>query len=163
MRLVSWTIGELQPGQSKEFVLDLVPTKIGEHNLTAHAKSARGLKTEAEIRTFVEGLPSLEIEVVHLDDPIEVGADTAFEIRVANKGTEAETNVEVICTLPEQLEFVGAKCTTTLRYRLDGRDVVFEKMARLAPRAEEIFRVQVKGLAPGDIRFRTAHPRRRPS
>jgi hypothetical protein len=154
-RLVSWNVGDLQPGQSKEIAVDLIPTEIGEHRLVAHAKTARGLKTEAEVRTIVEGLPSLEMEVSHMDDPIEVGAETAFEIRVANKGTKTETNVEVVCTLPEQLEFLGAKCTTTLRYRQEGRELVFEKMPRLAPRAEEIFRVQVKGLAPADIRFRT--------
>jgi hypothetical protein len=154
-RLVSWNLGDLQPGQSKEIAVDLIPTEPGEHRLIAHAKTARGLKTEAEVRTLVEGLPSLEMEVNHLDDPIEVGAETAFEIRVANKGTKTETNVEVVCTLPEQLEFVGAKCTTTLRYRQEGRELIFEVMPKLAPRAEEIFRVQVKGIAPGDIRFRT--------
>ncbi len=154
-RLVSWNLGDLQPGQSKEVAVDLIPTEIGDHRLIGLAKTARGLKTEAEVRTLVEGLPALEMDVNRLDDPIEVGAETAFEIRVANKGTKTETNVEVVCTLPDQLEFVGAKCTTTLRYRQEGRELVFEKMPRLAPRAEEIFRVQVKGVAPGDIRFRT--------
>jgi hypothetical protein len=154
-RLVSWNLGDLQPGQSKEIAVDLIPIEAGEHRLIAHAKTARGLKTETEVCTIVEGLPSLEMEVSHMDDPIEVGAETAFEIRVANKGTKTETNLEVVCTLPEQLEFLGAKCTTTLRYRQEGRELIFEKMPRLAPRAEEIFRVQVKGIAPGDIRFRT--------
>ncbi|HZZ79260.1 MAG TPA: hypothetical protein VFE62_12130 [Gemmataceae bacterium] len=154
-RMVSWTIAELAPGKSKELSVDLIPTEIGEHRLIAHAKTPRGLKSEAEVRTIVEGLPSLEMEVTHLDDPIEVGAQTAYEIRVANKGTKTETNVEVVCTMPEQLEFVNAKCTTTLRYRQEGRNLVFEKLPRLAPRAEVIFRVQVKGIAPGDIRFQT--------
>jgi uncharacterized repeat protein (TIGR01451 family) len=135
--------------------VDLIPTEIGEHRVIASAKTPRGLKSESEVRTVVEGLPALEMEVTHLDDPIEVGAETAYEIRLANKGTKTETNVEVVCTLPEQLEFVNAKCTTTLRYRQEGRDLVFEKLPRLAPRAEVIFRVQVKGIAPGDIRFRT--------
>jgi hypothetical protein len=154
-RLVSWTIAELGAGQTKELTVDLIPTEIGEHRVIASAKTPRGLKSESEVRTVVEGLPALEMEVTHLDDPIEVGAETAYEIRLANKGTKTETNVEVVCTLPEQLEFVNAKCTTTLRYRQEGRDLVFEKLPRLAPRAEVIFRVQVKGIAPGDIRFRT--------
>jgi uncharacterized repeat protein (TIGR01451 family) len=154
-RLVSWTIAELGAGQTKELTVDLIPTEIGEHRVIANAKTPRGLKSEAEVRTVVEGLPALEMEVTHLDDPIEVGAETAYEIRLANKGTKTETNVEVVCTLPAQLEFVNAKCTTTLRYSQEGRDLVFEKLPRLAPRAEVIFRVQVKGIAPGDIRFRT--------
>lgn len=154
-RLVSWNLGDLQPGQSKDVSVDLIPIEAGEHRLVAVAKAARGLKSEADARTLVEGLPSLALEVGHVDDPIEVGAETSYEIRVANTGTKTETNVEVVCILPDQLEFRGAKCSTTLRYRQEGRELVFEPLARLAPKADVIFRIQVKGIAPGDIRFRT--------
>lgn len=154
-RQISWKVGDLQPGQTKELPVELIPIEAGEHRLTAHARNSRGLKSEAEIRTHVEGLPSLEVEVTHVDDPIEVGAETAFEIRVANRGTKTESNVEVTCTLPKQLEFVGAKCTTTLHYRQEGRELIFETMPGLAPRAEEIFRVQVRGVGAGDVRFKT--------
>lgn len=154
-RLVTWNIGDLQPGQSKDIAVDLIPIEVGEHRLIANVKTARGLRSDAETRTFVEGLPSLLIEVAHVDDPIEVGAETAYEIRVANTGTKTETNVEVVCTLPDELEFKGAKCTTTLRYRQEGRELIFEPLPRLAPKADVIYRIQVRGLAPGDIRFRT--------
>jgi uncharacterized repeat protein (TIGR01451 family) len=154
-RLVSWNLGELQPGQSKDVAVNLIPTEIGEHRLTAEAKAARGLKSAADIRTNVEGISSLFLEIGHVDDPIEVGSDTEYEICVRNTGTKLETNVEVICTLPEQLEFKGAKCSTTLRYRQEGRDLIFEPLPRLAPKADVIYRVQVRGIAPGDIRFRT--------
>ena len=154
-RLVTWNLDNLPPGQSKDLAVDLIPIDVGEHRLIAHVKTARGLKSEAELRTVVEGLSSLFMEVSHADDPIEVGAETAYEIRVANTGTKTETNVEVVCTLPAQLEFKGAKCTTTLRYRQEGRELIFEPLPRLAPKADVIYRVQVKGIAPGDIRFRT--------
>jgi hypothetical protein len=154
-RLVTWNLGDLQPGQTRDIAVDLIPVEPGEHRLIAHAKAARGLKSQADARTMVEGLPSLSIEVGHVDDPLEVGAETAYEIRLANTGTKTETNVEVVCTLPDQLKLLGAKCSTTLRYRQDGRELIFEPLARLAPKADVIYRVQVRGLAPGDIRFRT--------
>jgi Domain of unknown function DUF11 len=154
-RRVLWNLGELQPGQSKDIAVDLIPIQAGEHRLVAQAQAARGLKSEAEARTMVEGLPSLFIEVGHGDDPLEVGAETTYEIRLANTGTKMETNIEVVCTLPEQLEFRAAKCSTTLRYRLEGREVIFEPLPRLAPKADVIYRVQARGVAPGDIRFRT--------
>jgi uncharacterized repeat protein (TIGR01451 family) len=154
-RVVTWTLGEIPPGQSKEVAVDLVPIEAGEHRLVAQVKAARGLQSEADTRTLVEGLPSLFIEVGHVDDPIEVGAETAYEIRIANTGTKMETNIEVTCTLPEQMEMRGAKCSTTLKYRQEGRELVFEPLARLAPKADVILRIQVKGTAPGDVRFRT--------
>jgi uncharacterized repeat protein (TIGR01451 family) len=154
-RRVLWNLGELLPGQSKDIAVDLIPIQAGEHRLVAQAQAARGLKSETEARTMVEGLPALFIEVGHGDDPLEVGAETTYEIRVANTGTKMETNIEVVCTLPEQLEFRAAKCSTALRYRHEGRELIFETLPRLAPKADVIYRVQARGVAPGDIRFRT--------
>ncbi len=154
-RVISWKLGDLQPGQSKEVAIDLIATEPGEHRLVAQVRGARGLKSDTDARTIVEGLPSLLIEVGHLDDPLEVGAETAYEIRVANTGTKTETNVEVVCTLPDQLQFKGAKCSATLRFRQEGNDLIFEPLPRLAPKADVIYRVHVRGIAPGDIRFRT--------
>jgi hypothetical protein len=154
-RLVTWNLGELSAGQSKDVTVDLVPIQLGDHRITAHVKAARGLKSEVETHTLVEGLSSLAIDVSHVDDPIEVGAETAFEIRVANTGTKTETNVQVVCTLPEQLAFKGAKCSTTLRYRQEGTQLIFEPLTKLTPKADVIYRVQVRGMGPGDVRFRT--------
>ncbi len=154
-RLVSWNVGDLQPGQSKDVAVDLIPIGVGEQRLIAHAKTARGLKSEGQTLTMVEGLPSLFIEVAHADDPIEVGAETAFEIRIANTGTKTETNIEVVCVLPEQLEFKGAECKAALKYRLENRELIFEPLPKLVQKADVIYRVKVRGIAPGDIRFRT--------
>ena len=56
------------------------------------------------ILMFAEKTCDLLIELADTDDPVEVGNDTAYEIRVTNIGTKLETNVEVVCTLPDQLE-----------------------------------------------------------
>ena len=154
-RLVSWSLGDLLPGQTKDIAVDLIPIAPGEHQLIAHVKAARGLKSQADARTMVEGLPSLFIEVGHVDDPLEIGAETTFEIHLTNTGTKAETNVEVVCTLPEQLEFRGAKTSTTMKCRQEGRELIFDSLAKLAPKADVIYRVQVRGIAAGDVRFRT--------
>jgi hypothetical protein len=154
-RIVTWSLGDLQPGQAADVAVNVVPIEAGEHRIVAQAKTTRGLKSDVEMRTLVEGLSSLLIDVTHVDDPIEVGAESAFEIRLVNTGTKMESNVQVVCILPDQLGFRGAKCSTTLRYRQEGQQLIFEPLTKLAPKADVIFRVQVKGLAPGDVRFRT--------
>jgi uncharacterized repeat protein (TIGR01451 family) len=154
-RIVSWSLGELPAGQTKEIAVDLVPVAAGDHQLTALAKAGKGLTSQADVRTTVEGLPSISFEVSHVDDPLEVGAETAFQIRVVNTGTKAETNVELVCTLPEQLEYRGAKASTALKCRQEGREVIFEPLAHLGPKCEATYRVQVRGASPGDVRFRT--------
>jgi uncharacterized repeat protein (TIGR01451 family) len=153
-RAASWVIGDLEPGQTREVSLDLVPTAPGQHKVAAQVTSARGLKTDADVQTVVEGLSALLLEVADTDDPVEVGAETTYEIRVANTGTKTETNIEVICTLPEQVEFRSAKSPGNLRSCVEGREVNFEPLAKLAPRADVVYRVTVRGKSAGDVRFR---------
>jgi uncharacterized repeat protein (TIGR01451 family) len=153
-RTVSWFIGDLGAAETREVSLDLIANTIGEHHHRAVATAARGLKTECEMLTRVEGLSALLMELVDSDDPIEVGAETTYEIRVTNTGSKTETNLELVCTVPEKMELRGAKCASGCRYRVEGKDVIFEPLPNLAPRAEALYRVAVRGVAPGDMRFR---------
>jgi uncharacterized repeat protein (TIGR01451 family) len=153
-KTVSWQLGDLLPGQSREVTMDLVAASAGDHRLQAHATSSRGSRTEAAAITRVEGSSNLVIDLVDVDDPVEVGGETAYEIRVANHGTKTETNVELVCTLPDQEELKGAKSIAGIHHRLEGRDVIFDPVPRLAPRADVIYRVLVRGTQAGDAHFR---------
>jgi uncharacterized repeat protein (TIGR01451 family) len=153
-RTVSWFIGDLSPGQAREVSLEVLAINPGEHRHRANVVAARGLKTEAEAITRVEGLSALLMELVDLDDPVEVGADTAYEIRVTNTGTKTETNLQLVCVIPDKMEFRGAQGAANCRFQLRGRELTFEPLPKLAPRADAIFRVNVRGMAPGDLRFR---------
>src|SRR5439155_9229173 len=134
--------------------MEVVAVNIGEHKHQAVVTAARGLKAESEALTRVEGLSALLMELVDLDDPLEVGASTSYEIRVTNTGTKTETNLQLICEVPEKMEFLGAKGAGGMAFKAQGREITFEPLPKLAPRADAIYRVNVKGTAPGDLRFR---------
>jgi uncharacterized repeat protein (TIGR01451 family) len=151
---VSWVVGDLAPGQSQEVNLELVATAEGEQRHRAAATAAKSLSAKDEVVTRVEGLSALLMELVDLDDPLEVGAETAYEIRVTNTGSKPETNLELVCTLPDKMEFRGARSAAGCKFRVEGKDVIFDPLPRLAPRADALYRVNVRGLAPGDLRFR---------
>jgi uncharacterized repeat protein (TIGR01451 family) len=152
-RTVFWTLGDLPPGQTQEVSLELVAINPGEYKNKAVVTAARGLKDEAEAPTRVEGVSALLMEVVDLDDPLEVGAETSYEIRVTNTGTKTETNVHMDCTVPGKMEFLGAKGPGDLTSKVEGKHVVFAPLPKLAPRADAIYRIRVKGLSPGDVIF----------
>ena len=65
-------------------------------------------KTEKSIATKVEGLSALAMEVTDTDDPVEVGTDTSYEIRVTNTGSKDETDVKLVCVIPPQMKFKSA-------------------------------------------------------
>src|SRR6516225_2474553 len=117
------------------------------------ARAARGLYSEAGIETRVEGFSAMLVELGELDDPVEVGANCRYELRVTNTGSKTETNIQVVCTLPDKMEFWGAQGAGNCHHRVEGKEVVFETLPRLAPRADAIFRVNTRPTAPGDVRF----------
>ena len=153
-KTVSWQLGDLLPGQTREVSIDLLATAAGDHRLQAQVTSSRGVRTDAAAVTRVEGSSSLVIELADVDDPVEVGGETAYEIRVTNAGTKMETNLELSCTLPDGVEFKGAKSIAGVRHRIEGREIIFDPLPRLAPRADVIYRVHVRGLQAGDFRLR---------
>lgn len=152
-RTVAWFVGDLEPGKSKEVHLNVVAVNPGEHQHKVAAQAARGLKAENELTTRVEGLSALLLEVVDTQDPIEVGADTSYEIRVTNTGTKTETDIRLACTIPDQMQFKGAQGPA--RFQEQGKVIAFEPLPKLAPRADAIFRIFVKATAPANVRFRT--------
>src|SRR5262249_18422886 len=152
-RTVTWFLGELGPAQSKEVNLECEAVNPGEWHHKATAQASRGLRDETDFMTRVEGLSAILLEVVDTEDPIEVGTDSHYEIQTPNTGPKTETDLKVPCVIPDQMQFKGAQAP--VRFQEHGKDLIFEPIAKLAPRADAIFRVTVKGIAPGNVRFKT--------
>ncbi len=152
-RTVSWFVGELGPNQSREVKFECLAVNPGEFHHKFQARASRGIHDQTEWITRVEGLSSILMELVDLDDPIEVGAETAYEIRVTNTGSKTETNVKLVCIIPDKMQFKSA--TGPAKFQQNGNEIVFEPIPRLAPRADAIFRVTVKTTAPGVVHFKS--------
>jgi uncharacterized repeat protein (TIGR01451 family) len=151
-KTVKWFVGDLPAGQVKDLKVELQAASAGEHIHKVVASSARGTRAEKELVTRVEGLSEVLLEVTDVDDPIEVGAETAYEIKVTNTGSKMESNLKLVCTLPAQIEFLSAQGSAQAKHE-DG-EVIFEPVSQLAPRGEVIFKILVKAKSKGDGRFR---------
>jgi uncharacterized repeat protein (TIGR01451 family) len=149
---VSWFLGDIAPGQGREVKLEVLAASPGEHRHHALVQAARGLKVEGEVLTRVECLSELALEVTPTEDPVEVGEETTYDVKVRNVGSKTETAVRLVCTLPEQMEFKGAHAPVA--HRAEGRTVVFEALPQLTPQAEVVYHVHVKALSAADVRFK---------
>jgi uncharacterized repeat protein (TIGR01451 family) len=152
-RTVVWFLGDIAAGESKEVKLDLLAINPGEYKNQGVATAARGLRATSDIFTRIEGLPGLQMELVDLEDPVEMGKEMSYEVRLSNTGTKTETNVQLVCTMPEKMDLRGARCSAGVPFRVQGRDIIFGVIPKLAPRADVIYRVNVRSLAAGDVRF----------
>jgi uncharacterized repeat protein (TIGR01451 family) len=151
-RTVSWFLGEIGPGQTRTVQLEAMAVSIGDQKHKATAVGARGLRAESEMVTKVEGVSALAVELIDTEDPIEVNGETAYEVRVTNTGSKTETDIRLVATLPDKMSFKAAQGPA--RYQERGKQVVFEPIEKLAPRADAIFRISVKALEAGSVSFK---------
>jgi uncharacterized repeat protein (TIGR01451 family) len=152
-RTVSWFVGDVAAGQSRELTLEATAVNAGEQKQVITAVAAQGIKAEAQVVTHVEALSALLMEITNLDNPVEVGVETAYEIRITNTGSRIETNLQLACTVPEKMEFRGAQGPGGGHCQVQGKEVVFDALPKLAPKADAIYRVKVRGVGPGDLHF----------
>ena len=66
---MSWFVGDVMPGQSRELNLNLVAASAGEQRQLASVSAARGAKSETHLLTHIEGLSALLMELADVDDP----------------------------------------------------------------------------------------------
>lgn len=167
-RTVVWKLPALAASSTKELSLKLKATSIADGSVkvvaqsggvepesgiaTASARVGRTLESKVEGVIKAEGVSALRFEVTDVEDPVEVGKEAIYEIRVLNQGTAPCTNVQIVATLADGTTATGANGPTQARGQ--GQQVTFDTLATLNMKQEAIFKVKVKGGIPGDQRFR---------
>jgi uncharacterized repeat protein (TIGR01451 family) len=149
---VSWFLGEIKPGETHEVKLEVQAVNPGEFKHKASAIGAHNLCADSELATRVEGLSALMLEMVDTDDPIEVNSETAYEVRISNTGSKLESDIKLVATIPDKMEFKNA--TGPVRYHEEGKTIIFDPLDKLAPKADAVFRINVKALDQGIVRFK---------
>jgi len=149
---VYWLLEELPPQQTGSVTLTTLATEAGEQVLRIEGTAQQGVSVKQEQPIVIEGVAAILFQLADVNDPIEVGSETTYEIHVINQGSKAASNVQIAAELPGELMFQTAEGPT--RFRLEGQRVVFESLPSLAPKADTTYRVKVQGQAPGDLRLR---------
>ena len=149
---IQWFINRLAPGESTQVTCELNSLKLGDFTQTVQVVSDSGVQADAQIETRVDGIASLTLELVDLDDPVEVGSETGYEIRVKNEGSKAATGVVVACDLPNGMQFLSAKAPVD--QVIEGRQLFFNPIDQIAPGSQVTFRVQMKVTKEGSHRMK---------
>jgi len=149
----TWNLGALAPGADRMVSVTVQPNAIGRYRATARVECECATPVAAECTTEVRGIPAVLLEVIDIDDPVEVGQTTTYEITVTNQGSAEDSNIRIVCELPPQLEFVSAGGATPGSAR--GQTVTFTPLPTLAPKAKATWRIVVRATDEGNIRFQT--------
>ncbi|MBC8354921.1 MAG: DUF11 domain-containing protein [Planctomycetes bacterium] len=145
---VYWSLAELPAGDRGSVQLTALPIETGEQKLLAEGTASQNLAAESEHTTNVQALTELAFSVQDVHDPIEVGSETMYEIRIVNNGNKVATNVQIAAAMPDQLTPISGDGPT--KVIVEGQNVFMEPLARIAPRDEVIYRIAARGIGAGD-------------
>jgi uncharacterized repeat protein (TIGR01451 family) len=166
-REIVWSLGTLQPGDKKELKLTAATTQVTPRAVNVvqaigypvlagadprPANLPSPLQAQAEAAVAVQGVPVFRMAVTDIDDPIEVGGHTTYQIDVTNQGSLPGTGVSVAGLLPPQMRFVSARGPAP--YRVDGSRVVFAALDALAVGQTATFAIEAEATEAGEARFR---------
>jgi uncharacterized repeat protein (TIGR01451 family) len=146
---VVWRIGVLEAGQTRTLKTTLLCPTMG--TFKNSARVAYCAEAVEDCTLEVKGIPAILLECVDDPDPIETGANVNYTITVTNQGSAVATNVVVNCTLPPELEYVGAKGATAATAA--EQKITFAPLPSLAPNAKAVYVLTAKGVGEGDVRF----------
>lgn len=151
---VRWALGTMKPGDSKVLTVEMTPGSAGRLTNTVVANAFCADQVTGSCTTEITGIPAILLEVVDLEDPDLVGTNEVYVITVTNQGSAPSTNIKLVCTLEANQEFVSATGATNGTSR--GQTITFEPLRSLAAKEKATFRVTVKNVKAGDVRFRTS-------
>ena len=169
---MGWKLNGLPPGGTKTVSLKLRAATAGDGLLrtiaqampeapvigTAGAGGApvrptgRVLEAKTETAIKAEGVAAIKFEVTDLEDPVEVGKEAIYEIKVTNQGTGPCTNVQLVASLAEGTTYTGSSGPSQIKAQ--GQHLVFDAIQTLGVKGEAVYRVRVRSTAAGDLRFR---------
>ena len=143
---VFWSLANLPPGEQGKVPLTLLPIREGERAIRLEARADLGVVAKNERTVSVDSLAELTFQITDSADPIEIGGETMYEIRLTNSGSRNDSNVQVQLQLPQGVELVSSDADA----ETDGRGLVaFAPRQELAAGSDIVYRVKARGVAPG--------------
>ncbi|MCE5268034.1 MAG: DUF11 domain-containing protein, partial [Planctomycetaceae bacterium] len=128
-RTVHWRLEELPANVTGSVELVAMPVEPGQHAIQLRGTAQKGLVVEKQQPVQVEGIAAILFQVADTADPVEIGGETTYEVKVTNQGSKAASNVRLSVLLPPELQPLAAEGPT--RHVLQGNCVSFDGLGRL--------------------------------
>lgn len=148
---INWNIGSLAPGASKKVCATFSAANGGTYNFAATGKGACAEPANTTCSVFIQGINAILVEVVDDPDPIEVGGETTYTIKVTNQGGGLDLQqVAVVATFPDEVNPGAASNGATV----SGKTVTFPVVATLPVKQTITYTIKGKGVKAGDARLK---------
>lgn len=148
---VSWNVGTLAPGASKKVCATFSGAAGGTYAFNASAKGACAEPANTSCSVFIQGVNAILVEVVDDPDPIQVGEETTYTIKVTNQGGGLDLEeVAVKAIFPDEVDPGAASGGGTV----SGKTVTWPTVPKLAVKQTITYTVKGKGVRQADARLK---------
>jgi len=145
-----WNVGSLAPGASKKVCATFSGASGGDYAFKASAKGVCAEPASTSCSVFIQGVNAILVEVVDDPDPIQVGEETTYTIRVTNQGGGLPLlEVAIKATFPAEVDPGAASNGGSAA----GKIVTWPVVPSLAVKQAITYTVKGKGLKAADARF----------
>ena len=147
---VSWDLGSVGVNSPQTVTASFTGDAAGNFAFNPSAKGACAPAVSSSCQTALKGVPAILLEKSDDPDPVGVGEQTTYTVRVTNQGFADDNNIKVVVTIAPELVPVSA----TGDGAISGQTVTFPVVPRLPAKEAVTYRVVAKGVKPGDGRTR---------
>ena len=117
---------------------------LGEPNLSATAQASVELT----------GVPALQLKMIDIGDPVQVGKRITYQIEVTNTGSLDAGQVVIKATLPPELAAVAESTLGPTPATITGQNVTFAPVPALPPQKTTRYKIEAVAKKAGDVRVR---------
>jgi len=149
---LTWDLGTLEPNVVKVVRVSYKPTAPGILNCTTTVNAHSAVSASSTVHTAILGKSDIRLDVIDQKDPIQVQEAVTYLITVINKGSASDYNLQVICDLEDNLQYLSS--TGPTQATLIGRSLHFRSLSKLAPDEKVNWQVITKAIRPGTVRFK---------
>lgn len=146
--VATWNVGSLKPGETKSFDVVLTRATAGRACNVATINTAQGLRESSEACTVWKGISAILLEVIDNPDPLQIGEQTLYTIKITNQGNADLTNVNAVVQYQKEMTPVSSQGGT-----VDGKTVRFPTVPRLAAKEVITYTITGKAVEIGDHRL----------
>jgi uncharacterized repeat protein (TIGR01451 family) len=146
---LSWKFDNFTPGETRTVCATFAPALEGQVVFRSSAVGKRSAGVSSQCDTRVTAVPAELLEVIGLPDPVKVGSDVVYLIKVRNLGELTLTNVKIVAQLGDRQHFISGSGPTNVM-AVEEKRILPGVIATLNPKEQAEWRIVVKADQMGD-------------
>jgi uncharacterized repeat protein (TIGR01451 family) len=152
---IVWNLGNLASGEERIVKLTALGARPTTRGVVSGVLTASpNLEVKKDNTIEVLGVPALRIETASDVNPIDVGRQVVYTIRITNQGTLPADQIQVVAEVPGLMRPLGGRGLQAAT--VSGNTVRFPPINNLPPNQVATLYVYAQAIDQGDARFRVS-------